>query len=694
MPSPQSPESDGTPVEGGGPDNTRGRRPDEPDGLDEAVLDAVFTQSAVGLHVLDRDLRVVRVNTVAAGMRGVPQEQVVGLTASEAYAPFAEGVDERVLREVLTTGHPRREVLVRGRPPTDPDREHVFSTSTFRLTDRRGRTIGVVTTAVDVTQRERAEGRLRLLHAVRERIGQSLDVLRIAQDLTDVTVPGFADSVVVALTDDVLRGEDPHLSLRTVAPLLRCAATAGSDGAGVLPRVGTILLPGLFGERLPGEPTLLPTESEGRALPTALVASFTVRGRLLGAVAFHRRPTTSPFEPEDLLLAADITARTATCLENSLRFSREHIVMTALQSWPRKQPETTRNALEVSQRHRHEGHGAGSWCDVIPLSSARVALVAGRVEQSGVSAVATMSQLRTAVHTLATLDLEPHELLARLHLTTRRLAREQRELSDVEEPSAGCAIAVHDPVSGLLDIARAGNCFLALTRPDGSVEPEPLPVGSLLGADGPPFPSRTYVLEPGSTVCLASRSTGASSLPVEALTRALSHPQHPTETMADALEGLLGPEEVLLVARTQRLPDDHVTAWDLPADPAAVADARRLAGRCLERWGTPVDRFTVELVVSELVTNAIRYGAPPIALRLVRQPHLLTCEVEDASMTAPYLRHARESDEGGRGLYICASLTDSWGTRYTASGKTVWAAVDLPQPETDRRGGGHDAHIP
>ncbi|MEV6406363.1 SpoIIE family protein phosphatase [Streptomyces bobili] len=695
MPSPQSPESDGTPVEGGGPDNARGRwpdAPDEPDGLDEAVLDAVFTQSAVGLHVLDRDLRVVRVNTVAAGMRGVPQEQVVGLPASEAYAPFADGVDESVLRDVLATGRPRREVLLRGRPPGDPDREHVFSTSTFRLTDRRGRTIGVVTTAVDVTQRERAEGRLRLLHAVRERIGQSLDVLRIVQDLADVTVPGFADSAVVALTDDVLRGEDPHLSPRIVAPLLRCAATAGSDGAGVLPRVGTILLPGLFGERLPGEPTLLPTESEGRALPTVLVASFTVRGRLLGAVAFHRRPTTSPFEPEDLLLAADITARTATCLENSLRFSREHIVMTALQSWPRKQPETTRNALEVSQRHRHEGHGAGSWCDVIPLSSARVALVAGRVEQSGVSAVATMSQLRTAVHTLAALDLEPHELLARLHLTTRRLAREQRELSDVEEPSAGCAIAVHDPVRGLLDIARAGNCFLAITRPDGSVEPEPVPVGSLLGADGPPFPSRTYILQPGSTVCLASRSTGASSLPVEALTRALSHPRQPTESMADALERLLGPEEVLLVARTQRLPEDHVAAWDLPADPAAVADARRLAGRCLEGWGTPVDRFTVELVVSELVTNAIRYGAPPIALRLVRQPHLLTCEVEDASMTAPYLRHARESDEGGRGLYICASLTDSWGARYTASGKTVWAAVGLPQPEPDRRGGGHDAH--
>ncbi|MFF9854345.1 SpoIIE family protein phosphatase [Streptomyces litmocidini] len=686
MPSPQTPEAGGTPAEGEG--QTRaGRWPSEPDGLDEAVLDAVFTQSAVGLHVLDQDLRVVRFNTVAAGMRGVPQAQVLGRPVSEAYASFAEGLDECLLREVLATGHPRRNVLVRGRPPSDPDREHIFSTSAFRLTDRHGRAIGVVATAVDVTQRERAEARLRLLHAVRERIGRSLDVLRIARDLAEVTVPEFADSVVVALTDDVLSGEDPGLSVRSGVPVLRCAATGGSDRVGPLPGVGTILLPGLFGERLPGEPALLRADPDTSALPEALVASFTVRGAVLGAVAFHRLPTTSPFEPEDLALAADITARTAACLENSLRFSREHIVMTALQSWPRKQPETTRKAVEVSQRHRPEDSGAGSWCDVIPLSSARVALVAGRVEQAGVSAVATMSQLRTAVHMLAALDLEPRELLARLHLTARRLTREQRELPDVEEPSAGCTIAVHDPVSGMLDIARAGNCFLAIACPDGSVEPEPVPVGPLLGADGPPFPSDTYTLQPGSTICLASRSAGAPPLPVEALTRALSHPKHPTETMADALEGLLDPEDVVLVARTQHLPDDQVAAWDLPKDPAAVAGVRRQVDGCLERWATPVDRFTVELVVSELVTNAIRYGTPPIVLRLIRQPHLLTCEVEDASMTAPYLRHARESDEGGRGLYICASLTDGWGVRYTAHGKTVWAGIGLLQSETAGQGG-------
>ncbi|MFB7588709.1 SpoIIE family protein phosphatase [Streptomyces sp. NPDC056169] len=660
------------PVPGPGP-TAWGVWPDDREGLDEAVLDAVFTQSAVGLHVLDLDLRVVRVNTVAAGMRGVPEEHVLGRPVSEAYARFAPYLDEEALREVLATGRPRRDVPLRGRPPSDPDRDHVFSTSVFRLTDPRGRPIGLVATAIDVTENDRTERRLRLLHAVRERVGRSLDVLRTARDLADVTVPGFADWAVVALTDDVLRGEDPALSVRTVPPVLRCAATAGSDRSEHLPEVGAVLLPGLFGEPLPERPTLLPAPA-GASASQVLVAPFTVRGALLGAVALHRLPNSDPFEDEDLALAAGVAERTATCLDNALLFSREHIVMTTLQGWPRRQPEGTQNAVEVAQRQRSEASGAGTWCDVIALPSARVALVAGRVEQSGVSAVATMSQLRTTVHTLTGLDVEPHELLARLHLTVRRLAREQGELSDVEEPSADCTIAVYDPVSGRLDVARAGDCLLAFVRPDGSVEPSPVPVGPLLGAEQPPFPSASYTLEAGSTVCLSSRGTDGPGFSLASLAEALSHPSHRPDTMADALERLLSPQDVLLTARTRHLPADQVFTWELPADPAAVADARHAVDRCLDRWGTPVDPFTVELVVSELVTNAVRYGTSPITLRLIREPRLLTCEVSDAAQTAPHLRHARESDEGGRGLYICASLTESWGVRYSEDGKVVWAS--------------------
>ncbi|MER7682414.1 ATP-binding protein, partial [Streptomyces sp. NPDC096934] len=78
----------------------------------------------------------------------------------------------------------------------------------------------------------------------------------------------------------------------------------------------------------------------------------------------------------------------------------------------------------------------------------------------------------------------------------------------------------------------------------------------------------------------------------------------------------------------------------------------------------------------ELVTNAIRYGEPPIRLRLIRDQSLI-CEVSDGSTTAPHLRYARSGDEGGRGLYLVAQFTQRWGTRYAQNGKTIWTEQDL-----------------
>lgn len=666
---PLSPGSDGPDwgVWATGPDEDSG-------GLDQAVLDAVFTQSSVGLHVLDPDLRVLRVNTVAVGMRGLPEDRILGRPVTEAYERYSPDITESVLREVLATGRPRRGVLVRGRPPTDPHREHVFSTSAYRIQDRSGRPLGVVATAVDVTEREGAQSRLRLLHAAHERIGRSLDVLRTARELVDVTVPAFAGSVLVALTDAVLRGEDPELLPKEGLPLLRCAASAGQYAGGT-PKVGSVLLPGLFGDTLPERPALLPPEPDHPDHST-LVAPLTVRGQIFGVVAFQRPSATEPFDHDDLALADGIAAHTATCLENALRFTREHIVMTALQGWPLRPAKATRSALEVAQRHRPGGTGAGSWFDVIPLPGARVALVVGQVEQPGISAVATMSQLRTAVHSLTTLDLDPHELLARLHTTTLRLAQEQGKVPGIEEPTARCTFVVHDPVTGRIDVARAGSSLLGVVRPDGTIDPAPVTAGPLLGADGPPFACAELTLPPGSTLCLASDDaapgTGRST---EVLAEALAHPERSPERMADDVERLLPPDAVLLVARTRRLPESELAQWDVPADASAVGRARHDVDRRLKEWRSPVDPFVVELVVSELLTNAVRYGSAPITLRLIRGEHTLTCEVTDSALTAPNLRHAKASDEGGRGLHICASLTESWGVRYSAGDKTVWAEI-------------------
>lgn len=82
--------------------------------------------------------------------------------------------------------------------------------------------------------------------------------------------------------------------------------------------------------------------------------------------------------------------------------------------------------------------------------------------------------------------------------------------------------------------------------------------------------------------------------------------------------------------------------------------------------------YTTELIVSELVGNAVRYGTPPLQLRLIFE-RMLTCEVSDSATSAPQVKHARTIDETGRGLFIIASLADQWGTRSRSQGKTVWA---------------------
>lgn len=70
--------------------------------------------------------------------------------------------------------------------------------------------------------------------------------------------------------------------------------------------------------------------------------------------------------------------------------------------------------------------------------------------------------------------------------------------------------------------------------------------------------------------------------------------------------------------------------------------------------------FATELIVSELVTNAVRYGDDPVVLRLIRDSALI-CEVSDGSSTAPHLRRARVFDEGGRGLLLVAQMAERWG---------------------------------
>jgi serine phosphatase RsbU (regulator of sigma subunit)/anti-sigma regulatory factor (Ser/Thr protein kinase) len=418
------------------------------------------------------------------------------------------------------------------------------------------------------------------------------------------------------------------------------------------------------------------------------------RGVTLGVATFLRGPRPEPFEPDDVLLAEEFTARAALSLDNARRYTRERTTALALQRslLPQRLPE--QSAVEVASRYlpasTHVGVG-GDWFDVIPLSGARVALVVGDVVGHGIHASATMGRLRTAVRTLADVDLPPDELLTRLDDLVSRLSADA-DADDGDDAGATCLYAVYDPVSRTCCLARAGHPVPALVTPDGAVSFLDLPAGPPLGLGGLPFESTEIELPAGSVLALYTDGLIESryhdiDLGFERLRAALSNgalsDQEPSleatcdNVLAAVLPGRPADDVALLVARTRALDSDQIATWDLPADPAIVADARKKVAVRLAGWGLDDAVFVTELVVSELVTNAIRHAESPIQLRLIRNQTLI-CEVSDGSSTAPHLRRACALDESGRGLLLVSQLTQRWGTRQTPHGKTIWAEQALP----------------
>jgi anti-sigma regulatory factor (Ser/Thr protein kinase) len=329
----------------------------------------------------------------------------------------------------------------------------------------------------------------------------------------------------------------------------------------------------------------------------------------------------------------------------------------------------------------------GDWFDVLPLSGARVALVVGDVVGHGLHAAATMGRLRTAVHNFSALDPAPDELLALLDELVARI--DQDESTDGAAPISGatCLYAVYDPVVGRCAVARAGHPPPAMVAPDGTVAFPDVPAGPPLGVGGLPFETAELELAKGSRLVLYTDGlvedrerdidTGLELLGA-ALARAGASPEGTCRTVLDALLPAHPSDDIaLLVARTRALEPDRVAEREVPMDPAAVREVRALVTRQLTAWDLGELAFTTELILSELVTNAIRYGGAPVRVRLLLDRTLI-CEVFDGSSTSPHLRYAALSDEGGRGLFLVAQLADRWGTRYTPEGKIIWTEQALP----------------
>ncbi|MGA5214605.1 ATP-binding SpoIIE family protein phosphatase [Streptomyces cinereoruber] len=551
--------------------------------------------------------------------------------------------------------------------------------------------------------------RLVLTDRASKRIGTTLDVTRTAEELAEVCTEDFADLVTVDLFDSVLDetgGGSPEAPAQH-----RVAQHSVLDGCPESPlRVGEThaypddsepvrvlatgrsVLKHIAGTEIP--PWVAPSESHGRVLRdlglhSVLLVPLHARGDTLGLAQFVRHRTSVPFDGDDLLLAQEIVSRAAVSIDNARRYTHERSTALALQRTLLPRHTVRQSAVETASRYLPAGSRAGvggDWYDVIPLSGARVALVVGDVVGRGLRAAATMGRLRTAVRAFADIDLMPDELLTHLDDVVIRMQRE--ESPDEGETSATCLYAIYDPVSRRCSLASAGHVPPTVVTPSEISDALPeVPIGPPLGLGGLPFETAEFELPEDSLLVLHTDGLIAGRTRdvdrgLATLHDILTSAPDSLEEICDRLLAALLPgrpadDVALLVARTHALDPDHVATMDLPSDPAAVSGARRFASDVLATWGLDDLSFTTELVVSELVTNAIRYGKSPVQLRLILQS-TLTCEVSDASSTAPHLRRARIYDEGGRGLLLVAQCAERWGTRHSREGKVIWAEQALP----------------
>ncbi|MFF3689520.1 SpoIIE family protein phosphatase [Streptomyces sp. NPDC002187] len=676
----------------------------------------------VGVVVRDTELRCTWVNDTQGLKDGIPLQERLGRTLTETAPGKDAETIETVMRQVLESGVPATNREYRAFWPTHARREPALAASVFRIDDGQGRALGVCAVSVDVSAGRRARERLGILGEAGKRIGTTLDAMRTGQELADLTVPLLADHATVDLAESVLLGEEPP-------------AHPGPEGG----RIAAFRRAGLASahQKAPGpmfareEPVPVPLASpftsvlrsgqshfepildtspgtwldhhdavraaiRDHTVHSLMIVPIHARGAVLGVAVFVRTADRAPFEEDDLLLAEELVSRAALALDNARQYARERSAALALQRHLLPHRATGGSAADVSWRYlpadSHHGVG-GDWFDVIELPGARLALVIGDVVGHGINAAATMGRLRTAVRTLASLDMPPDELLARLDEQVIRLAEED---ADPEDPDAAtmvatCLYAVYDPITGQCTMARAGHPPPAIIDPQGRVTFPDLPTGAPLGLGLVPFESVTLELPENSVLALytdgliETRNQDIDA-GINRLATALAQPGLALEDLCSAAVDTLSCEAssddaTLLLARTRQLGPDQAASWEFPAEPSVVSSARSLAAAQLALWGLEEQAAATELIVSELVTNAILHGnnatgAGTVRLRLLRH-EALTCEVHDTGNSHPRLRHPRTTDENGRGLFLVKQLSRRWGTRHTPNGKLIWAEQHL-----------------
>ncbi|MCF6524981.1 SpoIIE family protein phosphatase [Streptomyces sp. JJ36] len=547
------------------------------------------------------------------------------------------------------------------------------------------------------------------LNAAGTRIGTTLDLERTAQELAEFAVPRLADGAAVDLLESVLRGGEGERGRGADTPVTRAMAVHAIDRLTELEpspvgelvqqtqRNETLLTVQCLRGRKPVLVSRMRDEDYARVAPTPSAAAkmrqkgvhsymavpLVARGVLLGSADFVRAGSSPPFTPTDVALAEQLASKAAVSIDNARLYGREreHVVSLQRSLLPRATPNTPGLHVRVDYAPAFDAHGVGGdWYDVVSLPSGRTALVVGDVMGHGLPAAATMGRLRTVARTLMTLDIAPERVLARLDLATRDLEDDQ---------VATCLCAVYDPADAGYTLASAGHPPPLLVDVDGTPAYVDVPVGAPLGTGVIPYDPLRLEGPAGSRLVLYTDGLVKNRVDdvdvqlrrLRETTAGLSGRRLDEGGLLAAVPGGAGrfDEAVLLIASgCKPSADVQLRVWDLPAGGTAASTARRLVREQLGLWGLAELADVTELVVSELVGNALRYGQGPGELRMLRNERLMV-EVSDTGPDLPQIQHADVSDEGGRGLQLVNMLCRRWGSCRTPRGKVVWAEQNIPE---------------
>jgi GAF domain-containing protein/anti-sigma regulatory factor (Ser/Thr protein kinase) len=554
-------------------------------------------------------------------------------------------------------------------------------------------------------QANAAQGRLALLNDASVRIGTTLDLQRTAEELIEVVLPRFADFATVDLLASVMRGDEPGSPALYEPVVLQAVAAGEAHPSGlrsIADTVGEISTfdptKGYAKSLRTGRPLVIPVVDEeslsriakmpervapglAAGIHSYLMVPLRARGVVLGGAEFIRMQDREPFGQADIALAEELTARAALCIDNARLYRRERATALTLQRSLLPQDVHRTLGMEIAHRYLPSSvvsEVGGDWFDVVPLSCGRVALVVGDVMGHGIRAAATMGQLRTVARTLATLDMEPEHVLSRL---------DEVAAGSGDDQFATCVCAVYDPVERTGTVASAGHLPPVAVAPDGTTRLIDVPPGAPLGVGGVPFESVEFSLPEGSILALytdglVERRGRDLDEGIDLLRHALAGRGGSLEEECEAVLSALLPsggedDVALIMAEAVPLDPERIATLALSDDRRVAGQARRFTQAKLREWGLSALTELAELLVSELVTNALRHADRPRQLRLFRD-RTLTVEVADSDPQTPIQRGPAEDEEGGRGIQLVDQLARRWGSRATRHGKVVWFELEPP----------------